>query len=87
MTEKQEEVKLATPIYTRNAKKRYYEKKKQDPEYMAKLAENSKQWKKDHKEEHNEYMREYRARKKEEKKQIENGSNARISEIKNSNKK
>jgi len=65
MTEKQEEVKLATPIYTRNAKKRYYEKKKQD----------------------NEYMREYRARKKEEKKQIENGSNARISEIKNSNKK
>ena len=29
MTEKQEEVKLATPIYTRNANKRYYEKKKQ----------------------------------------------------------
>jgi len=27
MTEKPEEVKLATPIYTRNAKKRYYEKR------------------------------------------------------------
>ena len=41
MAEQQEEVKLATPIYTRNANKRYYEKKKQDPEYMSKLAENS----------------------------------------------
>ena len=67
MTEKQEEVKLATPIYTRNAKKRYYEKKKQDPEYMAKLAEKSRQWKIEHREQHNEYMREYRQRKKEEK--------------------
>ena len=27
MSEKQEEIKLATPIYTRNAKKRYYEKR------------------------------------------------------------
>ena len=74
MAEKQEKVKLATPIYTRNANKRYYEKKKQDPEYMAKLAETSKQWKKDHREEHNEYMREYRARKKEENKSIKNES-------------
>lgn len=70
MDEKQEVVKLATPIYTRNAKKRYYEKKKQDPEYMAKLAEKSRQWKTEHKEQHNQYMREYRARKKEEKKQL-----------------
>ena len=83
MTEKQEEVKLATPIYTRNAKKRYYEKKKQDPEYMAKLAEKSRQWKTEHKEQHNQYMREYRARKKEEEKQLENSGNARIGEIKN----
>ena len=74
MSGKQGEVKLATPIYTRNANKRYYEKKKQDPEYMAKLAETSKQWKKDHREEHNEYMREYRARKKEENKSIKNQS-------------
>jgi len=51
MDAKQEIVKLTTPIYTRNANKRYYEKKKQDPEYMAKLAETSKQWKKDHKKE------------------------------------
>ena len=64
MAEQQEEVKLATPIYTRNANKRYYEKKKQDPEYMAKLAENSRQWKNEHREEHNKYMREYRQRKK-----------------------
>ena len=78
MTEKQEEVKLATPIYTRNAKKRYYEKKKQDPEYMAKLAEKSRQWKTEHKEQHNQYMREYRARKKEEEKQLENSGDARI---------
>lgn len=77
MAEKQEANKLITPIYTRNANKRYYEKKKQDPEYMAKLAETSKQWKKDHKEEHNKYMREYRARKKEEK-QTENSGDARI---------
>jgi len=83
MDEKQEVVKLATPIYTRNAKKRYYEKKKQDPVFREKLAEKSRQWKKDHKEEHNQYMREYRARKKEEKKQLENSSDARISEIKN----
>ena len=82
MVEKQEKVKLATPIYTRNANKRYYEKKKQDPEYMAKLAETSKQWKKDHREEHNEYMREYRARKKEEKK-LTKDDDSRIGEIKN----
>jgi len=43
MAEKQEVVKLTTPIYARNANKCYYEKKKQDPEYMAKLAENSRQ--------------------------------------------
>ena len=78
MADKQEAIKLITPIYTRNAIKRYYEKKKQDPEYMAKLAETSKQWKKDHKEEHNQYMREYRARKKDEKKQMENSGDARI---------
>ena len=76
MEEKESKNKL--PIYIRNAQKRYYEKKKQDPEYMAKLAENSKKWKKDHKEEHNEYMREYRARKKEEQKQLENSGDARI---------
>ena len=69
MAEQQEEVKLATPIYTRNANKRYYEKKKQDPEYMAKLAEKSRQWKTEQREQHNQYMREYRQRKKEEKKQ------------------
>ena len=72
MDEKDSKCKL--PIYIRNAQKRYYEKKKQDPEYMAKLAENSRQWKKDHREEHNEYMREYRARKKEENKSIKNQS-------------
>ena len=38
MTEKPEEVKLATPIYTRNAKKRYYEKKKQDPGIYGKTC-------------------------------------------------
>ena len=76
-----DEKQLATPIYTRNAKKRYYEKKKLDPEYMAKIAEKSRQWKTEHKEQHNEYMREYRARKKEEKKQLENRCDARISEI------
>lgn len=72
MDEKESKCKL--PIYIRNAQKRYYEKKKQDPEYMAKLAETSKQWKKDHREEHNKYMREYRARKKEENKSIKNES-------------
>jgi len=82
MAEKTEEVKLATPIYTRNAKKRYYEKKKQDPEYMAKLAEKSRQWKTEHREQHNEYMREYRQRKKEEKLKKENLDDARIDEIK-----
>jgi len=80
MAEKPEEVKLATPIYTRNAKKRYYEKKKQDPEYMAKLAEKSRQWKTEHREQHNQYMREYRQRKKEEKKQE---TSSRTDDIKN----
>jgi hypothetical protein len=80
MAEKQEEVKLVTPIYTRNANKRYYEKKKQDPQYMAKLAEKSRQWKTEHREQHNEYMREYRQRKKEEKKQE---TSSRIDELKN----
>ena len=80
MDEKDSKCKL--PIYIRNAQKRYYEKKKQDPEYMAKLAETSKQWKKDHREEHNEYMREYRARKKEEKK-LTKDDDSRIGEIKN----
>jgi hypothetical protein len=67
ISNQKEELKLATPIYTRNANKRYYEKKKQDPEYRAKLKENSKEWKKEHQEEYNRYMREYRQRKKEEK--------------------
>ena len=44
MSENKNETKLATPIYTRNANKRYYEKKKQDPEYMAKLAKKSRHW-------------------------------------------
>jgi hypothetical protein len=34
MSENKNETKLATPIYTRNANKRYYEKKKQNPEFM-----------------------------------------------------
>ena len=59
--------KLATPIYQRNANKRYYEKNKTNPDYKAKLNENSRQWKKDNKEEYNKYMREYRKQKKEEK--------------------
>jgi hypothetical protein len=67
------EKKSPVPDYIRNAKKRYYEKKKQDPEFREKLAETAKQWKKDHREEHNQYMREYRARKKEEKKQDKDG--------------
>jgi hypothetical protein len=53
MAEKQEEVKHTTPIYTRNANKRYYEKNKQYPEYMAKLAETSKQLNKDNKYDNN----------------------------------
>jgi len=80
MSENKNETKLATPIYTRNANKRYYEKKKQDPEYMAKLAENSRHWKNEHREEHNKYMREYRQRKKEEKKQE---TSSRTDDIKN----
>jgi len=75
MSENKNETKLATPIYTRNANKRYYEKKKQDPEYMTKLAENSRKWKSEHREEHNKYMREYRQRKKEEKKNNEENRN------------
>jgi hypothetical protein len=81
MAEKQEEVKLVTPIYTRNAKKRYYEKKKQDPEYMAKLAEKSRQWKTEHREQHNEYMREYRERKKEEKLKKDNRNDSSIENL------
>ena len=56
---------LKTPIYTRNANKRYYEKQKiTNPEYIEKMRETSKEWKKEHREEHNKYMREYRQRKK-----------------------
>ena len=65
MSETEKELTLKTPVYTRNANKRYYEKKKEtDPEYMEKKRETSREWKKEHREEHNKYMREYRARKK-----------------------
>ena len=65
MSTPEKETGLKTPVYTRNANKRYYEKKKEtDQEYVDKLRETSREWKKEHREEHNKYMREYRARKK-----------------------
>ena len=65
MSTPEKETTLKTPVYTRNANKRYYEKKKEtDQEYVDKLRETSREWKKEHREEHNKYMREYRARKK-----------------------
>jgi hypothetical protein len=65
MSTPEKETGLKTPVYTRNANKRYYEKKKEtDQEYVDKLRETSREWKKEHRDEHNKYMREYRARKK-----------------------
>jgi len=69
MSEPEKETGLKTPVYTRNANKRYYEKQKiANPEYVEKLRETSREWKKEHREEHNKYMREYRQRKKAESK-------------------
>lgn len=47
MSEPEKETGLKTPVYTRNANKRYYEKKKEtDQEYIEKLREISREWKK-----------------------------------------
>jgi hypothetical protein len=72
MSEKDEIIKdtvkeLKTPIYTRNANKRYYEKKKNDPEYMKKKADNAREWRAKNKEKHNEYQKAWYAKQKEEK--------------------
>lgn len=52
-----------TPEYIREAQKRYYEKKKTDPEFMKNKVERTKDWKKNNKEKHNQYMKEYVAKK------------------------
>ena len=56
--------KSTVPIYVQRAQQKYYNKIRENPEYIEKMRETSKEWKKEHREEHNKYMREYRQRKK-----------------------
>jgi hypothetical protein len=70
MTEKEEPVLskttgLKTPVYIRNATKAYYERKQNDPEFMKKKADNTREWRKKNKEKHNEYQKQWNAKQKE----------------------
>jgi hypothetical protein len=58
---------LKTPVYTRNATMAYYERKKNDPEFMKKKADNAREWRAKNKEKHNEYQKAWNAKQKEEK--------------------
>ena len=72
MSEKEEQIvetvkELKTPVYIRNATKAYYERKKNDPEFMKKNADNAREWRAKNKEKHNEYQKQWIAKQKEEK--------------------
>lgn len=63
-----EDNKSRVPEYVQRAQQKYYNKVRDNPEYIEKKKVATVEWRKEHREEHNQYMREYRARKKEENK-------------------
>lgn len=80
MSEKEEQVlskttDLKTPVYIRNATKAYYERKKTDPEFMKKNADNTREWRKKNKEKHNEYQKQWIAKQKELEKNLQKEHN------------
>ena len=69
MTEENKEIQLENksrvPVYVQRAQQKYYNKRRDNPEYNEKKKEATIEWRKEHREEYNQYMREYRQRKKE----------------------
>jgi hypothetical protein len=62
---------LKTPKYIRNATKAYYERKKDDPEFKKKNADNAREWRQKNKEKHSNYQSEWKKKNNEDKKQLE----------------
>ena len=56
--------KSTVPIYVQRAQQKYYNKIRENPEYIEKKKLATVEWRKEHREEYNQYMREYRQRKK-----------------------
>jgi hypothetical protein len=56
---------LKTPRYIRNATKAYYDRKKDDPEFKKKKADNAREWRQKNKEKHSQYQTEWKKKQKE----------------------